>query len=151
MDADCIYPNLWQGSAPVPGTHLQDAGFGSLILCAQEYQPPGDLFPGVNVIHAPNNDCDTLTKDQLSSAIRAARQAANAVRAGQKVLITCYLGWNRSGLVSALTLYFLTKWPGWRCVQQVKAYREGGLGNPYFVKLVERLPGQVKAPPLGPF
>ncbi|MFD9129482.1 protein phosphatase [Kitasatospora sp. NPDC059571] len=45
-----------------------------------------------------------LTADQLRSVQEAAGTAAQAVRAGRRVLVRCHYGYNRSGLVAAQTL-----------------------------------------------
>ncbi len=140
VEASPIAKGLWQGSAPPPGDAVRQSGFDVLVLCAQEYQPPAEHFPGVQVIHAPNLDGgEPLDRPRLALALQAARQAAQAIRQGKQVLSTCRMGLNRSGLVSALTLYFLTGSPGVRCVEQVQRGRPGGLANPKFVAALARL------------
>ncbi len=139
MNVSRIYDTIWQGPQPPPGPTLREMGFDVLVLCASEFQPPAEMFPGVTVIHAPNDDGDEPTREQLEGAIQAARQVVEAVRADKNVLVTCYLGLNRSGLVSALALYFLTGWPGRKCIQTVKLQRPNALSNQHFTKLLERL------------
>jgi protein-tyrosine phosphatase len=121
---------------------VRDSGFDMLVLCAMEYQLPAEGFPGVEVIYAPNDDDSEkpLTRDQLAIALRAARQAAGAIRQGKQVLVTCRMGWNRSGLVSALVLHFLTGVAGWKCIQAVKKARKNALGNPSFLAALAKLP-----------
>jgi protein-tyrosine phosphatase len=148
FDADPIFPGIWQGSVPPVGTLLRNEGFQLVVLCAEasEYSFRGsDAFPGVEVIHAPNQDGRRATREQLHRATQAARQVAAAVRAGKKVLVTCYMGLNRSGLVSALAIHLLTGWPGQACVRQVQRHRGQSLGNPYFVEMLGRLPGRQSA------
>lgn len=149
LDADEIVPGLWQGSLPKPGGLVQSAGFQTLVLCAREYQLPKTDFPGVTVIHAPNDDHSAfpLDRDKLQVALNAAHEVAQAVREGQQVLVTCAAGLNRSGLVSGLTLHLLFGWPGVKCVARVRKYRpnskvhpgHGALGNGEFVRALEKL------------
>lgn len=156
LDADEIVPGLWQGSLPTPGMLVKSAGFQMLVLCAREYQLPATDFPGVTVIHAPNDDHSAfpLDRDKLQMALGAAHEVAQAVRAGQQVLVTCAAGLNRSGLVSGLTLHLLFGWPGVKCVARVRKYRQrsathpghGALGNGEFVRALEKLGQSVPEP-----
>jgi hypothetical protein len=120
LDANEIAPQLWQGSAPPTGPTVRRSGFDVLVLCAQEYQPPPPDFPGVRVIHAPMDDRAWIPEME---AHKAAQAAAAHIRAGRRVLVTCYKGWNRSGLVSALTLWYLTGLHGSHLVRRVRARR----------------------------
>ena len=147
LDAHEIVPNLWQGSFPIPGTTLQRAGFKVLVLCASELQFEEDTFPGLNIIRAPNEDSKHLSRLRLRIALAAAKDSAKAIRAGQRVLVTCAAGLNRSGLVSALTLHALYGWSGPKCIQQVQQKRVSSLVcpdltalcNPKFVEVLSRL------------
>jgi protein-tyrosine phosphatase len=121
------------------------AGFNAVVLAAEEWQFPAEMFEGVAVIHAPNNDDGSpLTRDQLSIAVNAARQAATRIQDGQKVLSTCAAGVNRSGLVSALTLHFRYGWSGDRCIEVVRKKRKLSnrlaLSNQFFTQALRRLP-----------
>jgi protein-tyrosine phosphatase len=110
-----------------------------------EYQPkpPGEAFPGVTVFYAPNDDdFETLASEQLRGAIQTARQVATAIATGGKVLVTCRMGWNRSGLVSALAIHMLTGKPGVACVREVRRLRPRSMRNPLFVRMLERLPAR---------
>lgn len=147
IDADQIVPGLWQGSIPPLGDVLARHGFDVVVLCAVEWQFPSDMFKGVAVIHAPNNDDGSeLTRNQLDTAIRAAKQVTSRIRDGQIVLSTCAVGMNRSGLVSALTLHFLNGWSGWYCREVVRAGRKftdgrKALSSQYFTDALMNLPG----------
>jgi hypothetical protein len=142
VDANEIAPFLYQGSAPADGDHLAKAGFHLVILCANEYQPPKEQFlGGIDVIHAPNDDNPSRapTRQELQLAIAAAKQAAERVRDGKHVLVTCMAGLNRSGLVSALTLHMLFGWAGAQCASHVQSKRHHALCNPQFVKVLSTL------------
>ena len=141
VDASLIAKGLWQGSAPVPGDAVRNSGFDLLVLCAEEYQPPDTDFPGVEVIHAPNSDCGMpVTRQQLALALQAARRVAAAIRQSKHVLVTCRLGLNRSGLVSALALHLLTGESGHVCIDIVQAHRKDSMGNASFNAALLRLP-----------
>lgn len=149
LDADEIAPFLWQGSLPTPGPAVREAGFQVLVLCAREYQLKPEEFPGVRVIHAPNDDSVMfpLTREKLGVAVGAAREVADAVRTGKKALVTCAAGLNRSGLVSALTLHLLNGWAGDHCVAVVRKFRPRSrvhpgrtLRNADFLMALNRLP-----------
>jgi hypothetical protein len=141
VDANEIAPFLYQGSAPAGGDHLAKVGFHLVILCAKEYQPPVELFRSIDVIHAPNDDNSARapTRQELKLAVAAAKQAAERVRDGKNVLVTCMAGLNRSGLVSALTLHMLFGWAGSQCASHVQARRHHALCNPQFVRVLSTL------------
>lgn len=147
LDAHEIIPGLWQGSLPPRGSLVALEGFDTLVLTAVEYQFSSVYFPGVEVIRAPNEDAgEPLTHPQLQVAVWAAKEVVKRLQAGEKVLVTCAQGINRSGLVVALTLHFLHGWPGRICIQAVRLKRKPRQGhkaltNPYFVQALERLPG----------
>ena len=148
LDANEIVPNLWQGSVPPKGEALQNKGFAVLVLCAREFQYQANLFPGIKVIHASNDDHGSLplTREKLRVAIQAARQVVDALKAGQKVLVTCHAGLNRSGLVSALALHLFYGWSGAKCIALIRLRRHSRvrpdlapLSNRDFVRALLRL------------
>lgn len=152
VEASEIIPLLWQGSKPPTGPALKAHGFGMVILCAREYQP--DDFPGVKVIHAPNDDVEeTPDRETLDEALRAAGWASRAMKQGTKVLVTCQAGLNRSGLVSALTLHRHLGVSGEEAILAVQLGRNpskiaqdigGALFNEAFCTVLRKLPGQGK-------
>ena len=56
LDADEVFPNIWQGSQPPLGSVVAEHGFDVLVLCAVEWQPDASEFTGVEVLHAPFDD-----------------------------------------------------------------------------------------------
>ena len=156
IEATCICPFLYQGSYPPPGFALAKEGFKTLVLCAEEYQPPYVIpdffaqvpdfylerpFPGVKVIYAPNDDSSTdlPSREVLAKALSAAHEVAFSIKMGKKALVTCWQGRNRSGLVSALTLHFLLGCSGMEAVRIVQRARRGALTNPAFVHVLSHL------------
>jgi protein tyrosine/serine phosphatase len=134
LDANEIYPGLWQGSIPPQGSALAKLGFQGLVLCAKEHQPAPVRFTDIQVIHAPNDDDFSRlpTREELEIALQSAKRVVAMLSEGQKVLVTCRMGKNRSGLVSALTLHLLTRQSGSVCIQRVQSRRKGALRNPGF-------------------
>jgi len=156
VEADEIAPNLWQGSYPGTGTAVKASGFSMLVLCAEEFQDPAEDFPGVEVVHAANYDDGqhNLTPELLTVAVTAAHRVKDAVEKGRKVLVTCRMGINRSGLVTAFALHLIYGWAGAACVARVKKMRHRYQGfeplhNWEFVSALKRLPArsQVKEVP----
>lgn len=153
FDAHEIIPNLWQGSVPV-GSKCQSAGFIVVVLCAREHQHPATGYPGVQLIHAPNDDhrAMPLTREKLALALKTARIITAAIKDGKCCLVTCAAGMNRSGLVSALVLHLLKGWSGSKCIQHVRQmrgrHRDGfiPLTNQEFTAALRQLPAVDRSP-----
>lgn len=97
-----ILDNLWIGGAPPPQANVGEF-FDCLVLCAHEYQP--DCFPDIQIAFAPMRDDGlTIHKEDAVQAVKAAGKTIRWMNQGLRVLVTCYQGRNRSGLVTALAL-----------------------------------------------
>ena len=131
--ADKIYGHLFQGGWPPPGDGLAKAGIDVLVLCAKENQN-ADEYEGVEVICAPGDDDERphRFKNFIDAWTLAAAQVAERVRAGKNVLVTCVAGHNRSGLVSAMALYYLTGKSGEECIRHIQKHRPDSLNNELF-------------------
>lgn len=141
IDADKIGPGIYQGGKPPLGRALRRDGFHVVVLCAKEYQPEPEGFIGVSVIRVPlPDDPRGLNSRQYNRATQAALKAADYVRRGAKVLVTCHAGLNRSGLVNVLTLCYATGCSGATAVEQVQRKREGALFNDAFVRVLRSIP-----------
>lgn len=146
IDAHEIVPGLWQGSLPETGDTVARAGFQTLVLCARDYQPTSAEFPEVNVIHAPFDDERKLGEPSLRTAVQAASSVARLLLQGEKILVTCFAGINRSGLVVALALHRAFGYSGRSCIELVRrrrvlAYGDTALRNLAFVDALLKLPG----------
>ena len=137
IDVTHLTESLWIGSKPKTGRVVADSGFDLLVLCAEEYQPPARAFPGVEVIHAPFDDNDQYgpLPNEKKIAKHAASQVASSLRDGRNVLVTCYAGRNRSGLVCGLALVENGLDPI-QTLQLIWARRDFALTNQRFVDLV---------------
>ena len=130
-----VVPGLFVGSKPPPGRH----GFDAIVLTAEEYQPPAELFPGTEVIHAPLDDdpSRSMTEAEIAIAVRTARRVARRVRAGQKVLCSCAMGLNRSALVAALAVHEVYGMSADEIVGRLRRARGAWeLSNPSFERLL---------------
>lgn len=133
-----IAPNLFQGGLPPPGDGLKQAGVDVLVLCAAGFQD-ASAYEGIEVILAPGDD--DSRPHRLARFIDgwkdAARVVVDRVKEGKNVLVTCYAGQNRSGLVVALAMRELTGKKGSDIVQHIQTSRPLALNNLTFVKYVE--------------
>ncbi len=96
------------------------------MLAAQNIQPDGQDFPGLrSVVHAgiDDNGERDLSVAEWETALRAADFVASSVRAKRRVLVTCQMGVNRSGLIVAVALHKLTGLPGRSCIEIVRKNR----------------------------
>jgi protein-tyrosine phosphatase len=127
-----LLPNgmLAQGSAPPVGVRLP---FDVIVLAAEEYQP--DL-PGYEVVRLPIDDArpDAGTRARIRTV---AEEIALYVRAGKRVLVTCFQGRNRSGVLAGLALVELGATTPQQAVRRIRMNRTGALTNPYFRTMVE--------------
>lgn len=75
-----------------------------LALCANEFQPPDDRFPGIrHIIRVPMEDAQP-SREEVQLAYQAARVVSVAISQRMVCLVTCQAGLNRSGLVCGLAL-----------------------------------------------
>lgn len=124
---------LAQGSAPPSGAPVP---FDVVVLAAQEYQreyEPGSTVS--EVVRVPLDDARPTVSERLRIHA-AARDVARRVRAGQRVLVTCMAGRNRSGVIAGLALAELGL-PGAVAARRIQRIRNG-LTNPHFFEMVVR-------------
>ena len=119
-DRDNIAPKLWMGAAP---RHADLALFDAVVLCAATLQH----LDVPNPILAPLDDA-VPTKAELRIALNAARRVHALTEDGKRVLVTCRLGVNRSGLVCALAL-MLRGMKARRAVRLIRSRRRPQSGH----------------------
>lgn len=130
-----VISRLWQGALPQWPEQLQ--GFDVLLLCALELQPPSTHMPVVRVVRIPLDDAKPSVED-VRAVRRTARRCAQAWRSGQRLLITCAAGLNRSGLITGLTLRQLG-YSGDQAVTLIRQARgPNALSNRWFEQLVRK-------------
>ena len=107
LDADKVAKSLYIGSYPADYEKggLKKHGFDALVLSAIEDQAPGK-FQDLDVYRVPLRDDSVfgLTDQEWADARKAAGWASDHLKRGDRVLITCHMGINRSALITALTI-----------------------------------------------
>ena len=82
-----------------------------------------------------DNPWRPLTDQERTVAIEAARETAWRLQAGRHVLVTCMMGLNRSGLISALALQMAYGVSPEQAIHRVRSARgPDALSNPQFVR-----------------
>jgi hypothetical protein len=137
LDATELVARLFIGSAPAVHTDLKACGFDSIVLTAEEFQPR-KCFGHVRVLHAGFAD-GPLDGRTLHVARNAAEEVARRWMRGERVLVTCALGRNRSGFVCALALMLLFGMSGREALHHVRSQRMGALTNPDFARFLASL------------
>lgn len=101
-----ITDTIAQGSYPqIRGTAFQHADV--LVLCAEEHQAKGlKAPPGKQIVRLGFDDDIYRPVPQEAGKIfhAHAQMLGRAALSGRKLMITCAMGLNRSGLMTALTL-----------------------------------------------
>lgn len=133
---------LWQGGKDSSGSvpAIRDAGIEAVVFAATEFQPK--LPDDIDVLRARLRDDPFM---DLSEAVMVAKCAdevsdmlVDYVSSGRNVLSSCWAGWNRSGLMTALTLMKLTGAPADAAIARVRATRgQFALRNPIFVRIIK--------------
>jgi len=136
---------------------LRQAGFDTIVLCAEEWQPPEVVdpmcasalnyqpgrhpYPGVTLVLAPAKDDFLIppSRGTLALALKAASYVAQRVAQGGKVLVSCWAGKNRSGLVTTLALHKLTGRSGIQCMAMIRIARPEALTNPQFCLTLSKI------------
>lgn len=139
-DYNWIIPDrLAQGAYPGTNPGLFQA-FDVVVYTADEKQPKGMKVPQGKFVYKLRLDDDIyrpIPQEVQVAVHRMGQSLAGHLRAGHKVLVTCAMGMNRSGIVTALTLMHLTGCSGSQAVDTVKSRRRANdgvapLSNPMF-------------------
>jgi protein-tyrosine phosphatase len=143
VSASRIVGDLYVGAAPPPGNYADQ--FDVIVLTADEYQPAASMFPGVRLRHHPFDDSPDPQPRDLMTAWTAAEAVAQDMRRGRRVLVSCRMGRNRSGLVAALALHLVTGESGAAVLALVRERRVDDVGvhalsNRAFQRFLRTLP-----------
>jgi hypothetical protein len=112
VDASRVHSKLWVGSFNNANWALADAGFVRVVRCAVELTP----------CEFPLDDAPiTVTQGQI--ALRAADVVAQHVKRGDRTLVTCQMGLNRSALVAGLAMVRHLGVPAETAIAQIKEAR----------------------------
>lgn len=139
-----IIPNLWQGGQiALNGTHPKTP---HVVRATNEFDAVFSLYwrdeegngPDVGVPHVHHFIPDgKLNNEQLLSARMMRALVAHKIHKGEKVLVRCQAGYNRSGLVVGLALLKL----GYTADTAIALIREKrspyALHNEHFVRYIK--------------
>ena len=130
---------LWQGDKRAAAT-ADAKKLDLLVVAAQELRPIERLIAafghGIAVYDAGIDDA-TLSPREARIAEDAAHHVAEALGRGRRVLVACFAGRNRSGLVSGLVLKRLGYSAG-EAIAIIRAARgPDALSNTSFVRYLE--------------
>ncbi len=143
-DLSEIFVNLWQGSRPWIPEEIVKREFNTIVFCENDHQPEQEEFPGMKILRCPlvdDYEID-LTKEEISLINSTADEVVKDVNDGKKILIVCYAGLNRSGLVMGVTLNKYLKFSGVKCANMIRnARNKYALHNPIFVDHLHSLEG----------
>ena len=134
-----ITPFLFQGSFKDATENLARTyrDYDVLVFCAEELQPPPHEVPANKTrIRIPFDDTHQIEKLPLRDIMKVAGVCAHAINHQRRVLSTCAMGLNRSGLVSALTLIAAYGLSPKDAVQLLQQKRPHALMNQHFVQVV---------------
>lgn len=132
---------LWQGGAKharsVPA--LENARIKAVVFAANEHQP--ELPEKFDILRARLHDNPFMGRSEARKVAVCADEVSDMLvaylLAGQSVLSSCWAGWNRSGLMTAMTLMKLAKMPTDVAIARVRAARgPNALSNPVFVEIL---------------
>jgi hypothetical protein len=134
---------LWQAGKDYANsvTHLDERRIKAVVYAASQNQPPmPDRF---DVIRARLIDDPFMNERTAFLTAVCADQVSDLVvdylRRGENVVSSCWAGWNRSGLMSALALVKLGMEPDTAIACVRNARGPSALGNPVFVRIVRAL------------
>lgn len=135
--ANEVIPGLWISGVlrkPVSDIDL-------FVQCAVEEESPYKPLDGHNVVvfHPRLDDLGPPSPGERERALRAGELVAAAIRRGQRVLVACSMGRNRSGWVVGLALRLLAR-SGEEAVALVRAARgPEALSNEAFAQIVREV------------
>jgi len=131
-----VSTRLWVGAHPPIDRDLPD--FDLLVLCAQEFQPQILAFHGP-ILRCPLPDA-ALDIHQITQAVLTAKRAGDALATGQRVLVTCWAGMNRSVLVASMALARVTRMTADQIIELMRRRRHPqALYNESFQGVLRRL------------
>lgn len=135
---DEVYPGLWIGGArwgnPPPGA------FDVVVSLTPAHEADVRIPKPARHVRWPLHDKDDqhIDPDQLA---RLVTMIVQWVREGRQVLVRCFAGLNRSGLVVGCALAELTGLDGRTVIRVLRAQRSPiVLINPAFAAVVEAIP-----------
>ena len=104
IDANLVAGTMFMGAFEPPRRGLREH-IDAIVLCALERQPPTLAYTGIKVMHCPLlDDLTPLTIDEFYMVQKMIKRLRTLLDEGAVVLVSCYMGLNRSGFISAAAL-----------------------------------------------
>lgn len=135
---DWILPGrLAQGSYPGSGASVF-RNWDVVVYCAEELQPKFPVPKNKAAYYFPiDDDIYRPVPPEVSQlGWKLAGTLTDHLRSGHRVLVTCAMGANRSGLITGMTLMRMNGMAGGSAVEIIKRNRRSGeqeaLSNPMF-------------------
>jgi protein-tyrosine phosphatase len=135
LDFHWIVPNIAQGSFPSP---LNEAfkHADTIVFCAEEKQPKNARVPAGKRIVKFGFDDDIyrpIPPEVGALFHQMAQHLSREVVGGRKLLITCAMGLNRSGLITGLTMMYAFRMSPRDVIKLIRSRRSSdALMNPIF-------------------
>lgn len=127
-----VYPGLWLGG----GAYRQLERFDAILTCCPEWEVHTEPAKHKATLRM-SDGADLPDPAHVNDAVQWVLGHLNADRT---VLVRCYAGLNRSGLITAHVLHRLTDLPGSKVLIALRAVRgEHVLCNPVFAAHIEGL------------
>lgn len=135
LDFHWIVPGVAQGSFPQPlAEAFQHAD--TIVFCAEEKQPRNARVPAGKKIVKFGFDDDIYRPIPQEAGVlfhQMAQHLSREVVSGRKLLITCAMGLNRSGLMTGLTIMYAFRMSPRDVIKLIRARRsKDALMNPIF-------------------
>lgn len=139
MKLDEVMPGLYI-RAKIESSQVRDVIAGDFHVVSLIANPDLRIVDaiGKKYHHHPMKD-GYLDNLLLARANRAAEQTADLLSEGEKVIVHCWSGKNRAGLVCALAYRALMGGTGMAAIQAVREARPPTLTNRHFVEYLEGL------------
>jgi hypothetical protein len=133
---------LFIGSRPYPSEFGEGLTFSVIVLCDGGWQGKGDIYPWAKTYDCPLMDDEEggMLRGEESRAWEAGYYVSQCLERGERVLVSCHAGHNRSGLVAGLAMV-IGGVDGPDAVKMIRENRPGALYNSHFAKLLADLEG----------
>lgn len=142
LDITEIHHNLWQGSQPTNFIELAKYNFDAIVFCEHTFQPSYEKlekdFPGILPIYCPflDDNYNEISPKLHQQFNEVTNQIVGLLKQKKKILIVCFAGLNRSGLISALVLRKYLGMDGKSAIKSVQSRRENSLNNKLFCSYI---------------
>ena len=127
--------------------------YGLVVFTAKEVRPPSQAFldrvakRGMRIQYIPLLDQHTLTPEERFALSVHVPAVVEAYRRGERVLVTCNQGVNRSAFVAALVLANIHGYGGAEALRTVRVRRVRGrpLENAFYSHVLEQRPPRARS------